>query len=215
MCIESFNNSSMVFNSSHHSMIMLNVTEQKRVLRDYRKFLFVRHPFERLLSAYRDKFESNTTLAKFFHERIGRIIIKDFRKNPTKEALESGTDVSFLEFIQYLMSPKESLHWNTQDSYNEHWEPMTRLCNPCAIAYDYIGRYDDIVEESNVILEEIDAEDIKFPSTEKVQPANTWELMRRYYDEIPLKFIRVLEEIYKMDLLLFNYTATAALQTDF
>lgn len=44
------------------------------ILRNYLKFLFVRNPYERLLSAYRNKFES--TYSDYFRLRFGRKIIR-------------------------------------------------------------------------------------------------------------------------------------------
>lgn len=186
------------------------------MLTEYKKFMFVRHPLERLLSAYRDKFESKTSSADFFHERMGRRIIKAFRKDATEEALRKGDDVTFLEFLKYMLHPSESLKYESGQSYNEHWEPIHRLCNPCHIPYDYIGIYEDIVEESNVILKDVGAGEIKYPATKEVNTHETKSKMKRYCGEIPLKFIRALGKVYKMDMLLFNYTLEASfLMTDF
>ena len=54
-------------------------------LDDYFKFLVVRDPWTRLLSAYRDNFEKNdSTLQDSFHQSYGRIIVERYRKNGSK-----------------------------------------------------------------------------------------------------------------------------------
>ena len=39
----------------------------------------------------------------FYHEQIGKKIIRMFRPNATKEALETGDGVTFREFLQFLV----------------------------------------------------------------------------------------------------------------
>lgn len=48
----------------------LTQAEADSCLRDYTLFLVVRHPFERLLSAYRNKFLDNTPTNKYFKVSI-------------------------------------------------------------------------------------------------------------------------------------------------
>jgi hypothetical protein len=62
----------------------------------------VREPFERLLSAYRNKF---TEKSPYFHKRFGRKIIRKYRTNPNVEDIEKGNNVKFPEFVQYITDP--------------------------------------------------------------------------------------------------------------
>ena len=61
---------------------LLEINEK---LKTYDKFIVVRHPFERLLSAYRNKFEHKN---EYFQSRFGKRIIKvrvNVEKSLTKD----------------------------------------------------------------------------------------------------------------------------------
>jgi chondroitin 4-sulfotransferase 11 len=58
---------------------------------DFFKFLFVRHPFERLVSAYQDKLARNND--PIYHKVVSKVIVGKVRKNPSP--LEMGDDVDF------------------------------------------------------------------------------------------------------------------------
>ncbi|XDV52890.1 hypothetical protein PO909_021538, partial [Leuciscus waleckii] len=61
-----------------------------RRLKTYTKVLFLREPFERLVSAFRDKFESPNS---YYHPVFGKPIISRYRSNATQYALRTGADV--------------------------------------------------------------------------------------------------------------------------
>ncbi|KAI8440284.1 hypothetical protein MSG28_001640, partial [Choristoneura fumiferana] len=86
-----------------------SVSKEERdfMLDNYHKMIIVRNPFERLLSAYRNKLEGVTPSAKYFQNRVGRRIIKAYRSNPSAESLEHGNDVTFKEFILFLTNRSE------------------------------------------------------------------------------------------------------------
>ena len=127
-------------------------------LQSYYKFMFVRNPLERILSAYRNKFTLKYN--KWFHVRYGVKIVKNFRKNPSDHALMWGDDVSFDEFVQYLLNPKVS------SPLNEHWSQYYKLCSPCIVQYDAIGKYETLDTDVDFVLREIGVRDlINFPQT--------------------------------------------------
>ena len=72
------------------------------------KFIWVRHPFERILSAFRNKLEHPFTPE--FQMRYGRKIIKQFRPMASQESLKNGADVSITEFIKYIINTGNACH---------------------------------------------------------------------------------------------------------
>uniref|UniRef100_A0A8W8IVY5 Carbohydrate sulfotransferase n=2 Tax=Magallana TaxID=2171616 RepID=A0A8W8IVY5_MAGGI len=126
-----------------------------QLLRMSTKFMFVREPFERLLSGYVDKIYSPNTAYWNF---IGKYIVKSFRENPTNVSLECGHDVTFPEFVEYFVYSQ-----NSNERRDAHFVPSFEHCRPCEIDYDYIGKLETFQEDTFHILKKLDLEDmIKF-----------------------------------------------------
>ena len=98
--------------------------------------LNTRHPFERLLSAWRDKF-----LLKHSQKRQGYFLpsIKHFED---KDLIPSGYGASFEAFAQFrAANPSDYVH-------NRHWRTITHLCNPCHFTYDMILHLENVNQVS-------------------------------------------------------------------
>ncbi|XP_032640224.1 carbohydrate sulfotransferase 13 [Chelonoidis abingdonii] len=169
-------------------------------LRNYLKFIFVREPFERLVSAYRNKFTRRYNTA--FHKRYGTKIIRRHRQEPSNEALERGDDVRFEEFVYYLLDPRTQ----HEEPFNEHWERVHSLCHPCIIHYDVVGKYETLAEDANYVLQLVGADgSVKFPSSSKTT-RTTDDMTAQFFEDISPFYQRRLFNLYKMDYLLFNYS---------
>ncbi|XP_058479712.1 carbohydrate sulfotransferase 12-like [Solea solea] len=175
--------------------------EIKAKLKHYTKFLFVRDPFIRLISAYRNKFLSNNQL---FYHGPGRYILRRFANysdppETAKEALALGLQVSFYNFIQFVL--EKGL---IQQSMNEHWNQMNRLCSPCLIQYDFIGHQETMQEDIEHLLKILKLQDdIKVPPS--YVNVTTKDSVMKWFKTVPLEDRRSLYKIYEKDFQLFGY----------
>lgn len=130
------------------------------LLQHSKKFMFVREPYERLLSGYVDKlFAPNAAYWTF----IGTFIVNQFRENSTAEAKQCGHDVTFEEFVRYFI---HSQHNNMRR--DAHFVPNFEHCRPCEIDYDYIGKLETFEEDTLFLLKDLKLDDkVKFDNFEK------------------------------------------------
>ncbi|XP_062319597.1 carbohydrate sulfotransferase 11 [Osmerus eperlanus] len=169
-------------------------------LSSYLKFVFVREPFERLVSAYRNKFTRSYNTA--FHKRYGTKIVRRHRMDPQPEALERGNNVSFEEFVYYLVDPATQ----REEPFNEHWERVHSLCHPCLIHYNVVGKYETLEQDSRYVLQlaGVDSQ-VNFPSSAK-STRTTEDMAAQFFHNISPFYQKKLYNLYRMDFLLFNYS---------
>lgn len=95
-------------------------------------FLVVRHPLERLLSAYKDKIVH--AVPKSHHMSLRRRIIKTYRKK-WKQNTEPPYP-TFEEFVRYILRSKKIS--------DMHWVSVTAFCTPCMFDFDYIAHMETL-----------------------------------------------------------------------
>lgn len=160
-------------------------------LRSYYKFLFVREPFERLLSGFEDKFVSNIWN---WHEtsRYTSAMLDRYRQ----EHPNATDDITFTKFIYYVLSLRD-------EARNEHWKSYEGLCHPCAVDYDFIGHFENLGQEAQYVLKKTGLEKIvAFPP---IISLNTSRKVLEKYSEVPQHMILQLGDAFKNDLEMFNY----------
>ncbi|XP_056596245.1 carbohydrate sulfotransferase 8-like isoform X2 [Triplophysa dalaica] len=170
-------------------------------LKTYTKVIFPREPFERLVSAFRDKFENPES---YYHPVFGKPIISRYRRNATQVALSTGAGVTFKEFIQYLLDVHRPVGMDI------HWMPVAQLCSPCLLDYDFIGKFETMDEEANFLLRSFGApSNLTFPTFKDRNPnaeRTSSEIMRRYFAQLNMTDRQRVYDFYYMDYLLFNYS---------
>ena len=160
-------------------------------LRHYYKFLFVREPFERLLSGFEDKFVSNIwNWAETSHHT--REMLNRYRQ----EHPNATDDITFTKFIHYVLRLRD-------EARNEHWKSYEGLCHPCAVDYDFIGHFENLEQEAPYLLKKTGLEKIiAFPP---IKSLNTSRKVLEKYSEVPKHMILQLGDAFRNDFEMFNY----------
>ncbi|KAM6148576.1 carbohydrate sulfotransferase 9 [Erethizon dorsatum] len=170
-------------------------------LNTYTKAVFVRDPMERLVSAFRDKFEHPNS---YYHPVFGKAIIKKYRPNACEEALNNGSGVKFKEFIHYLLDSHRPVGMDI------HWEKVSKLCYPCLINYDFVGKFETLEEDANYFLQMIGApKELKFPSFKDRHSSDkrtNAQVVRQYLKDLSRTERQFIYDFYYLDYLMFNYT---------
>ncbi|XP_071505943.1 carbohydrate sulfotransferase 11-like [Diadema antillarum] len=171
-------------------------------LKNYRKVMFVRDPLSRVASAYKNKYADlgvYRTAPRVFHY-FGKRIIRKYRDNPSSLALATGENVTWVEFVKYLTDKSERPH------FDRHWKEMYKLCSPCQIQYDFIGKLENVAEEAEFVLRNFNfTRDVKFPGRENSHPTNITSGTAKYFEDFSTETLNALWEIYHMDYRLFGY----------
>ncbi|XP_061153732.1 carbohydrate sulfotransferase 14 [Syngnathus typhle] len=165
-------------------------------LQHYFKFMFVREPMERLLSAYRNKLGE----IESFQRKYGVEIVKRYRKSPSgKSSQSAGDDVTFAEFVRYLLD-------EDVERMNDHWMPMYNLCQPCALHYDFIGSYEHLTRDADYVLRRVGAPPhVSFPARQSWYKPVTADTLHYYLCSLPQKLLRELLPKYILDFSIFAY----------
>ena len=134
--------------------------------------MVVRHPFERILSAYRDKLEdlSRDIEARegYYYTMYGKHIVAEYR-DKTDKNLTGVIEPTWREFVTYLLNTPVT-------KFDEHWMPIWMLCSPCIIRfsqsncilnnevwfwrYDAISKMETFSEETQYVLQQAGLEDV-------------------------------------------------------
>ncbi|XP_038053018.1 carbohydrate sulfotransferase 11-like [Patiria miniata] len=173
-------------------------------LENYTKVLYVREPFARLLSGYRDKY---VELRHFpYYKPIGSKIIQAYRKGATKSQINSGKP-TFEEFVRWLVKDPD----NREGDY--HWRPLFDWYHPCEMQYDYIGKLETAGEDAKYIFKMLGIDKLEtYPSTETHHKfSSTKDILKQYYSQISPELLPKIVYRYREEFVLYNYTVPETL----
>ena len=189
---------------------------QKQMLETYFKFTFVREPFERILSVYKDKFVRlrQVRVDREIRKFHGREILKNFRPDASKSALSKLNGITFREFIEYLVTKGSN---KTTPVMDWHWDNYINICGMCAINYDFIGHYEtfnqdlaDFKEAAGLSPEE--ASRFNVYASNKSDTASS---LLSHYSQIPIEWIDILGRLFRANFEMFNYDFPGPLKSLF
>ena len=132
--------------------LLSNYSDRQRnnIIRKYYKVLLVRHPVDRLLSGYVNKFlkgpmEHETARSVKYMNQHYKLptewVYPDSKKNPIQ------LNFTFHEFVRLVTDPDAP--------HNQHWDSYTNIANPCLIKYDYIMKTETMSRDAEPILSKL------------------------------------------------------------
>ena len=173
---------------------------REKILKTYTKFMFVREPFQRLLSAYRDCFHGEyKTKAPYWkkYREFVKDVLATSRGGGYNDTLPG--DVTFEQFATFLV-----LQWQEGALFQVHWREQYKLCHPCRVQFDFIGHYETLAQDAHQILRMTNLEKkVDFPEW---NPSETNSLMQEYYSTLSSLRLKQLQTIYKNDTKAFGYS---------
>ncbi|XP_051940683.1 carbohydrate sulfotransferase 12-like isoform X2 [Hippocampus zosterae] len=141
-----------------------------------------------------------------FYRQFGSVILRRYGNlsgslpETAAEAFAAGIKPTFQQFVSYLLdaeTEKESI-------FNEHWRQVYRLCHPCQVKYDFIGRLETLETDAEHLLKLLQVDHLlRFPSGARNRTAASWE--RDWFAQIPVSMRTELYKLYQPDFELFGY----------
>ena len=187
---------------------------QEKIVATYFKFTFVREPFERLLSAYIDKFLYLRTKDRPILFAHGPKILKNFRPNATKLALQTLNDTTFREFIEYLITKEGN---GSSPIMDWHWDNYVNVCGMCAVNYDFIGHYETYDQDLADFKEaaSLSSEQARLFNIHANNKSETALRMLHFSSQIPLEWINALQLVFRANFEMFDYSFPGPLSSLF
>nr|XP_031825950.1 carbohydrate sulfotransferase 11-like [Nomia melanderi] len=178
------------------------------------KFLIVRHPFERLVSSYRDRIEDNskhTAQAWIYAKQIFHLTRPTlFRSNKTTGNFQEKVFTRDKR-LKLIPTFKEFLLWLLQSSEQDdvHWNRYYTHCGVCNIRYNYVLKLDDYTSgQINYIFSKLglDTNKVYLPKLEGTRGGYTnFDTTCKYFANLTQGIIFKLYERYKIDFEMYNY----------
>ena len=141
-----------------HSLMNVNKETCDQYVNNFYKFVVVRHPLDRLVSAYMDKvhkyplkgLKNTEPHYNWLRKKIYQYVHPDeYRKWYDKNgSLE--IEISFVDFISYWLGTQGA-------QKDEHLIPIVDVCAPCHVRYHYYGNFETYEQDAAVLVQKVGA----------------------------------------------------------
>lgn len=182
-------------------------------------FLVARNPYERLISAYRDKI-----LGAFpgsVHEKLARSILIKYRGVSPKIFKQRRAMVraggrllitgqhhlqpTFSEFVQFVTD-----EWEAGKELDMHWTPVYSFCNPCQVQLTHVIKFETFARDSNAIIHQAGIDKYLDPQERTIKHENASKrgmgrTTSSYLDELTPELNEKLKKMYLYDFEMFGY----------
>nr|XP_040572016.1 carbohydrate sulfotransferase 14-like [Lepeophtheirus salmonis]XP_040572017.1 carbohydrate sulfotransferase 14-like [Lepeophtheirus salmonis] len=169
----------------------LELTES---LRETTKFMVIRHPLSRIVSAYRDRIKNNPDSFQ------GRKFIPLIH-NQVKNQVTIDRIPSFNDFVQYIVN-------GNSISIDSHWTPYSLQCDPCSIKYDAIIKTETMMKDFTYIQTKKNlTKEISLFERHRINRSEKEEFTatKKYLSQLENQLFYKLLAHYQQDFLLFDY----------
>ena len=193
--------------SKKHIKGLKRYSDKVGLMKNHTMVLFVRNPYTRLLSAFRDRLETYPN-RNIFHRRTHNKNIYMMFGNHSKDEMPAESvkselyNVTFKEFVDYYISGKTDVHWREQ----------YKVCPPC-LDYDFIGKIETFADDYNNVLKLLDAE-TKVPLIKAAHATHSSEdeILKSYYGTLSDLQFKRLFNVLKTDMKLYGYEIPDAIK---
>lgn len=183
---------------------------RQHILKNFFKFMFVRNPYERILSAYRSIFAYEPSIYDKHAFRYRRTIAKLYREN--FDSSSANISITFEEFLRYLTDDRTwiydplTISPGQHGSNNPHWATFFDLCNPCLVSYDVIGKHETMKSDAEIVLSNSHLHHlVRFPNLTETPYGRSRSFMNSSYTNVDVTILDKIRLIYGIDFDLFNY----------
>ena len=158
--------------------------------------LNVRHPFARLASAYRQKFETNFYRKNFrMYKSYGQIMQ---RYDQLRGRNYTSEDKYIASFESFLVMIAES----DPKNYNIHWKTFEQTCGPCNHNYNFISKTETAELDSQYFSEKY----IGVPTAVDTAYGGSTFYSKGMFEGLPKQLVDAIYAIYKRDFEMFGYS---------
>ena len=153
------------------------------------KFVVVREPFDRLVSAYENKIEPDDD------DHFGTMSKEISLKYRTDKNDLTSRPATFVEFLRLYVDPSAKV--------NCHWENFEKLVQPCQYKYDFILKIEKIEEEASELLNRLNSKH-SYPRGKKHRKSMS-ERVERHLKNVDISLLYKVYQKLKRDYEMFDY----------